>query len=323
MAVSDKAQLGAKTETTYGTSAAPVDKFFDFVSESAAFEQTRIESSSLRAQSRVITTDNWALGSQSVSGDFDMELRPKGQAFWLAHAIGTAVTSQPDAAGNPTVYLHTITPAALPQSFTLQIAKPDIADTAHPFTYTGCRVSDWELTCEVDSFAHLKLSFLGQAESTATALAVASYPTGNKPYTFVQGTITVAGSAAKVKSLSLQGANNLTDDRVFLGSTLRDRPEENALREYTGSLEAEFNGLTQYNRFVQGTEAEVVLLFEGATISSTYKYQCKITMNVRFDGETPKVGGPEIVQAPMPYKVINNGTTSIKVEYQTTDTTAA
>jgi len=322
MAVSDKAQLGAKTETTYGT-AVVVDKFFDYVSESAAFEQTRIESSSLRAQSRVITTDNWALGKQAIAGDFDMELRPKGHAFWLAHAIGAAVSTQPDAAGNPTVYKHTITPAALPQSFTLQLAKPDIADVATPFTYGGCRISEWELSCGIDEFAHLKFGFLGQTEATATALAVASYPTGNKPYTFVQGTVTIAGSAADVKSLSLKGSNNLTDDRYFLGSALRKRPEENALREYTGTFDSEFSGLTQYNRFVSGAEAAIVLLFQGATISTTYKYECKVTLNVRFDGETPKVGGPEIVGQPIPFKVINDGTTSIKIEYQSTDITAA
>lgn len=321
MAVSDKTQLGAKTEAAYGTSVV-VDKFFDFVSESSTREQTRIESSSLRAQSRVITTDNWALGKIAVSGDFDMELRPKGAAFWLAHAIGVAVTSQPSAGPDPTVYKHTITPAALPMAFTLQVAKPDISDVAQPFTYAGCRISEWELTCAVDEFAHLKMSYLGQQESTVTALAVASYPTGNKPYTFVQGTVTVGGVATDVKSLSVKGSNNLTDDRYFLGNLLRKRPEENALREYTGTFEAEFDGLTAYNRFVSGAEAAVVLLFEGATISSTYKFQCKITLNVRFDGETPKVGGPEIVQAPMPFKVINDGTTSIKIEYQTTDATA-
>ena len=320
MAVSNKAQLGAKVEATYGTGVT-VDKFFDFVSESLQREQTRIESASLRAASRVLTTDNWALGSQKVSGDFDMELRPKGHAFWLQHALGTATTSQPDAAGNPTVYKHTFVPSDLPNAFTLQLAKPDIADVAQPFTYTGCRVSEWELTCNVDEFAHLKMSVIGQAETTATALAVASYPVGNKPYTFVQGTITLAATPFDVKSLSLKGSNNLTDDRYFIGSTLRKRPEENALREYSGSFDAEFDGLANYNRFVNGDEAEIVLLFQGATIASTYKYECKVTMNVRFDGETPKVGGPEIVQQAIPFKVINNGTLSIKVEYQTTDVT--
>lgn len=322
MAVSDKAQLGAKTETTYGT-AVTVDKFFDFTSEGMAFDQKRIESTSLRAQSRVIHSDNWALGTVTAGGDYDMELRPKGHGFWFAHMVGPATTTQPDAVGNPTVYKHTFVPSGLPMSFTLQEAKPDIDDTAHPFTYTGCRINEWELSCAVDEFAHLKLSVTAQNETLATPLAVASYPVSNKPYTFVQGTVTVGGVAADVMSVSLKGTNNLTDDRFKLGRVTRDRPEENALRDYTGTFEAEFKGLTQYNRFKNGDEAEIVLLFQGPTISGAFKYECKVTMNVRFDGETPKVSGPEIVQAPMPFKVINNGTTSIKVEYQTTDTTAA
>lgn len=321
MAVSDLAQLGAKTEAVYGT-AVTVDKFFDFSNEGMKFDQKRIESSSLRAQSRVLHTDNWALGSQRIDGDFDMELRPKGHAFWLAHAIGVAVTTQPAVGPSPTVYMHTITPSALPMSFTLQEAKPDLSGVAQPFTYTGCRISEWELSCAVDEFAKLKFSVIGQAETTATALAVASYPTANKPYTFVQGTVTVGGVATSVKSLNVKGSNTLADDRFFMGSVLRKRPEENALRDITGQFEAEFDGLTAYNRFKNGTESEVVLLFEGGIIEDALTYQCKITMNVRFDGETPKVSGPEIVQEPLPFKVINNGTLSLKVEYQTSDATA-
>lgn len=321
MAVSDKAQLGAKTESVYGT-AATVDKFFDFTTESLKREQTRIESASLR-RGRVISSENWALGTVKVAGDVEMELRPKGHAFWLAHAIGVAVTSQPAVGPSPTVYMHTITPAALPQSFTLQIAKPDVSDVAQPFTYSGCRVSDWELSCEVDQFAKLKLSILGRNEATNIALAAASYPTANKPYTFVQGTITLAGAPFDVKTLNLQGANNLTDDRYFLGSVYRKRAEENAMREFTGTFGCEFDGLTNYNRFVSGTEAEVVLLFDtGVAIEDALNYQCKITMNVRFDGETPSVGGAEIVPQNIPYKVVDNGTTSLKIEYQTSDATA-
>lgn len=320
MAVANKAQLGVVAESTYGTPVT-VTKFYDFVTEGVKREQERIESASLRANHRVIGTDNWALGAVNVSGDIEMEVRPKGHGFWWAHAIGTPTTSQPDAVGNPTVYLHTFVPGDLPTSFTLQVGRPDLADTAQPFTYAGCRVTGWSLSCGVNEFARMSMSVLGRDESTATALAVASYPTGNKPMTFVQGTLTLAGSPQAVKSVSVEGSNNLTEDRYFLGSTLREQPLENALREYTGTLDTEFNGLTAYNRFVNGTEAELILLFQGSTISGTYKFETKITANVRFDGETPGIGGPEVMMQPLPFKVINNGTTSIKVEYQTTDAT--
>jgi hypothetical protein len=320
MAVSNKAQLGVVAESVYGTPVT-VTKFYDFISESVKREQERMESASLRAQHRVIGTDNWALGAINVAGDIEMEARPKGHGFWWGHAIGTAVTSQPDEPGNPLVFLHTFTPADLPVSFTLQVGRPDLTDTARAFTYTGCRVTDWSLECGVNEFAKMSMSVLGRDETTATALAVASYATGNKPLRFVEGTVTIGGVATDVKSASIQGSNNLSDDRYFLGSALRKQPLENALREYTGTFDTEFSTLTQYNRFVDGTEAAIVLLFQGATISTTYKYETKITMNVRFDGETPSIGGPEIMMQPVPFKVINDGTTSIKVEYQTTDAT--
>jgi hypothetical protein len=320
MAVSNKAQVGVVNESTYGTPVV-VSKFYDFKSESLKREQERMESASLRAQYRVISTDNWALGSINVSGDVEMEVRPKSHGFWWNHAIGGLVTSQPDAGGNPTVYKHTFTPGDLPTSFTLQVGRPDLSDTVRVFTYSGCRITDWTLSCAVNEFASMQMSVLGRDEDTVTALATASYPTGNKPLRFVEGTVTIAGTATDVKSANIQGANNLSDDRYFLGSALRKQPLENALREYTGTFETEFADLTQYNRFVNGTEAAVVLLFQGSTISTTYKYETKITMNVRFDGETPNLGGPEIVMQNVPFKVINDGTTSIKVEYQTTDAT--
>lgn len=320
MAVSDKAQVGTVDESVYGTPVV-VTKFFDFVSESMSREQERMETGSLRAQSRVTATDSWALGAINVSGDLNMELRPKGHGFWWKHAMGIPVTSQPDAAGNPTVYLHTFTPANLPTSFTLQVAKPDIADVAQPFTYHGCKITEWSLECGVGDIAKMTMSILGEDEDNSTALAVASYPTSNKVLNWTQGTITVAGSATDIKSVSLKGANNLQDDRYFLGSVLRKMPLENALREYTGTFETEFNGLTNYQRFVTGTEATVVLLFQGVTITGAYKFQTQISMNVRFDGETPKVDNAQVVPLSLPFKVINNGTLSIKVEYQTTDVT--
>jgi hypothetical protein len=319
MAVSDKAQLGVINETVYGTPVV-VTKFYDYTSESMMREQERMESESLRG-GRHISTDNWAMGAVNVSGDLEMELRPKGHGFWWNHAIGGLVTSQPSAGPDPTVYKHTFTPGTLPTSFTLQLAKPDLANTAQPFTYHGCRITEWQLECGVGDFAHLTMSILGEDEDNSTALAVASYATGNKAMTWVQGTITVAAVATDIKSVSLKASNNLADDRYFLGSVLRKQPLENGLREVTGTFETEFNGLTNYNRFIAGTEATVVLLFQGDIISTTLHYETKITMNVRFDGETPQVGGPEIVPQSLPFKVIDNGTTSIKVEYQTTDVT--
>ena len=322
MSVASKAQVGAATESTYGTGVT-VTNFFNFISESLAVEQERMESESLRA-GYVLNSEDWALGRKNVEGDVEMELRPKGMGFWWAHAIGTPTTTQPDAGDNPTVYLHTFVPSPLPTSFTLQVGKPDIADTAHPFTYTGCRISSWTLECENDGFAQMTMEVLGRDTTTATALATASYPTANKPLTFVQGSASIGGSPAKIISFELEAENNLADERYFLGSPLRDNPLENDKREYSGTMEMEFNTLTDYNRFVNASEVEVVLDFVGGVIpggDGSYNYETKITMNVRYDSGTPMVEGPEIVPIEVEFKVIDNGTKSIKVEYTTDDAT--
>jgi hypothetical protein len=313
------AQLGTVDEVTYGTPVT-VDRFFEFRDESLKLDIERIESTALRSGSRVLRSDRWAAGQKSVTGDITMELANKSFGRWFKHMFGGVASAQPDSVGNPTVWLHTFTPGDIPVGQTIQVGRPDTGGTVRPFTYHGCKVSEWTLECSVGEIATVQTSILGEDEDTATALASVSYPSSLALMTFVQGTLTIGGSAADVKSASVQGNNGLAEDRYFLGSQLRKNPLEAAMREYTGTFEAEFESLTAYNRFVNGTEAEIVLLFQGATISTTYKYETKVTANVRFDGETPNVSGPEIVAQTMPFKVVDNGTTSIKVEYQTTDT---
>lgn len=313
-------QLAFVDETVYGTPVT-VTRFYEYRSESLSMDIERIQSSALRSGQRVQRSDRWSPGKKSVGGDCEFEVANKSMGFLFKHCMGGVVTSQPDSGGAPTVYKHTFTPGDLPVSATGQVGRPDTGGTCRPFTYHGLRVSEWEMACAVSDILTLKTSFVGEDEDTATALATASYPASLSLLTFVNGTLTIGGSAADVKSFSLKGNNGLADDRYFLGSALRKQPLEADMRPYDGQFDAEFESLTHYNRYINGTEAAVVLLFQGATIATTFKYELKITANVRFDGKTPNVGGPEIVKQNLPFKVTDDGTTSLKLEYQTTDTT--
>jgi Phage tail tube protein len=314
------AQLGTAEESTYGTPVT-VDRFFEFRSETLKLNIDRIASTALRSGQRVLRSDRWATGKRSGGGDITMELATKSFGRWFKHALGAVATNQPDAGGNPTVYLHTFTPGDLPTGQTIQIGRPDTGGTVRPFSYHGCKISAWGLECAVGEIATFKPTVVGEDEDTTTSLAVASYPSSLALMSFVNGTLTIGGSAADVKSASIQGANGLAEDRYVLGSALRKNPLEAALRSYSGQFSAEFESLTAYNRYVNGTEADIVLLFQGATISTTYKYEVKVTAHVRFDGETPAVGGPDVVGLNMPFTVLDDGTKTLKIEYQTTDTT--
>jgi hypothetical protein len=316
------AQLGVAEEVAYGTPVA-VDRFYEFESESLKLEIERLESKGLRAGTRVLRSDRWASGRKTVGGQISMELANKSFGRWLKHMFGTVVSDQPDVGGNPTVWDHTFTPGDLPVGLTIQAGRPDLGGTVRPFTYHGCLIPSWAIACDVGEIAKLQVDVAAEDEDTSTALEVASYPASLTLLTFVQGTLQIAAASQPVRSVTLNGDSGLAADRHVLGSQLIKTPLEAGMREYGGQLDAHFDDLTAYTRFVAGTEAALVLLFRGAVISGAYNFDLQFTCNVRFDGETPQVDGPEELEQPLAFKCLDTGTgpgTAITALYRTTDT---
>ena len=133
------------------------------------------------------------------------------------------------------------------------------------------------------------------------ALASASYASGAKPVKFNHGYVTIGGSAVNVKSATVSMDNGLSVDRRYLGSKNIAAPKEAALRAYTGSLDVDFDDLTQYNRYLAGDTFALVL---GFTVGS---YSLTITQNARYEpGQTPQVGGPGIVGQTLGYKSLGS-----------------
>lgn len=185
-------------------------------------------------------------------------------------------------------------------------------------------MDSWEIGATVGEIGKLSVSIDAEDETTGTELAIASYPTDLTLLTFVEATLDIAGAEVDVKSFNVTGSNSLATDRGQLGSALRKKPVETAMREYTGTVEAYFSGLAAYNRFVDGTEAALIAKFTGVTINDTYKYELMVTMNVRFDGDTPTVDGPEEIMQPLAFKCLDSGAgpdTAISAVYRTIDTT--
>ena len=317
------AQLGIKDESTHGT-AVVVDRFYEIISAPFALNIERMESAGLRAGTRVLRSDRWVAGAKSVTGTINMEIANKSFGLWLKHMFGTIASAQPDSGGSPTVWEHTATPGDLPVGLTIQVGVPDETGTVQPFTYEGCMVDSWEIEATVGEIGKVTVSIDAEDEKTATALASASYPTGLTLLTFVEATLDIAGSEVDVKSFSVAGSNSLATDRGKLGSALRKKPSETAQREYTGSVDAYFSGLTDYTRFVAGTEAALVATFIGVVINGAFNYELELTMNVRFDGDTPTVDGPDEIMQPLTFKCLDTGagpSTAITAVYRTTDTT--
>lgn len=304
-------QLGYVSESVVGT-AVTVSKFLPITSVEIAQEIERLDSQGIRAGRMV--TSSWKAGSKTISGTIETELWNKDVATLFKHMFGVVNT----AGVGP--FTHTFTPGDLiGKSMTIQAGKPAVNGTVHPFTWAGCKVGSWTLTAEVGSIASLSLDIMGMTETTATALASASYAATLSPFVFTEASLTIAGGAVNtVRSVELTGDNGLTD-RFRLGSATSLEYLENAFREFTGTVTTDFESLTAYNRFVNGNEAALVLAFNNGTDTLTF------TLNVRFDGESPVLSGPEILEQPLQFKAISatSDAAAITAVLVNTDTSAA
>lgn len=287
------AQLGIKAESTWGT-AVTVDTFVPLVSESMGVEAARVEANGIIAGRRVLDSTQWAEGSRTVGGDLALEL-PTNSA--IARLLLEQMFGSVSGAGP-----YTYTPGELyGKSMTVQVGIPGVDGTVRAKTYNGAKINTWEIAWSAGEIVTLGLSLIAKDETTATALATASYAAGAAtPFVATNVTATIAGSAVNVKQGTLSGDNKL-ERRYFGGSKVTAEPIEAERREYTGSLQLEFTDLTQYDRFVNGTTAAVVVTFATSTTTSLV-----LTYNCRFDGETPKVGGRGIIDQPLPIKAIGS-----------------
>jgi hypothetical protein len=284
-------QFGFAPESTHGTRVVPAT-FLEYVSEGLKLRRNRITSKGIKALRR--TQGRWRPGKQWVEGPITIELGPQSVGKLLKWAMGAVATT----GAGP--YVHTFTPGTLDdESMTFQLGRPDESGTVRPFDYTGCQCTNWQLSLKVDEFAMFQITTFGQHEDTSQTLATASYPAAWNPFTFLSGSLQLAGSAYEIDEITLTGDNGLQTNRHVIKSATAERPRqsrESGYRQYGGQLSSDFFNLAAYNRFVSGTEAALVL-----TLSDGAGAQLVVTGNVRFDGDTPNVTGPAMLKQPLPF----------------------
>lgn len=292
------AQIGIGVESTVGTAATPT-RFYEFNDESIAQTIERIESEGLRTGNRVLRSDRFASGQKAIEGSFSMDMTAGNTAILFKHALGAVAT-----AGS---YVHTCTmsdPFGL--GLTLEVGRPGNDGTVRAFTYAGCKINTLDLSVSVGELLSAEFGIIGTTAETIGSVTSASYGTGLELLHFAGAAITVAGTAYPCKDFSLSVNNGLTGDRYVLGSQIAQQPIASSLAEVTGSLTAEFVDATAYNRVVNATTAAIV-----ATFTDSASKSITVTVPVaRFDGDTPTVGGPDILDQTLNFKGLFNGTDS-------------
>lgn len=315
-------QLGVAAETTWGTYQAP-DHWYEPDSENINLTINRVEGKGLRQNNRLVRSDRWAAGRREVKGDMTFEVLNKSFGLLFKHMLGAA-NIVADGAG----FHHTYTvgdPFGL--GLTVQIGRPDASGTVRPFSYTGCKVDSWDLSNAVDQTLMLKVTVDGQDETTSQTLAAPSYPATTELFYFTEGSITVGGSSAyNIKQWNCTNSVGIKTDRYFINGTGRKLEQYiNAWMQPSGALTAEFTDLTGYTLYTAGTLADIVLTYQTVTTYDTAKpYKCVITLkNARFDGDTPNLTGPDVLEFAGNFKLVYDGVNSpISIDYYTSDATS-
>lgn len=313
------AQYGMKRETTYGT-AVVVDRFLDIISSDIATTIGEIETELLGQQ--YLTTGGARSYAKGAEGNVELPVMTKGMGVLFEQVFGNGTSAQ---VGSTTEYKQTYTPASTNgPSATVQLGKPAVSGTVHPFTYAGGKVTGWEFAMEIDGALTLTVDWVFASVTTGTALASPSYSAGRTQFTWDKATLTWGGTAVCVRQFSIKGERALDTERYCLGSTARKEPILNGISSVTIDAEGEFAGLDLYNDFVAGTQKALVITALGDTIpaeSNPYKVVFTIAAAKLTDAAEPTIDGPEILTQPATFKALSNGTDPvITLEYHTTDT---
>lgn len=303
-------QVGMAEESTYGTFVAPT-RFFEFNSSSLVPTVIELNSTPIGV-GRVLRTSRALRYMRGGSGDLEVDAVTRGQGLLWKHMLGDVATAQ---VASTTEYTHTFTPdntdGKRGLSATVQAGVPATDGTIHPFSFTGGKVTAWELSAAVDEILKISTTWIFSSATTSQAIATPSYAEDPIPFTFLGGAATIDGDAVStIKGATVSWAESLDEERNYLGGT-RGEPLANGMLEVTGTLEQEFNSLTAFNAWIAGTEiVDLELTFEGPTIpSESNPYKLVITIpSLKYTGEAPAVSGPEIVQQNTPFQALYNGT---------------
>lgn len=316
--------LGMSEETTYDVPVAPA-RFFELETESFTGKYSRIDAKGVRAGNRVLRSDRWAPNFKGADGSVKLEVLDTGFGLLFKHMLGAIAAGT--ATGGFTPYTATIGPLR-GLSSTWQAGRYATDGSLTPFTYSGGKIHNWELSAAVDGILELSLSMDFAEEHIGAgagplALAVPTYPVASQLFTYVGGTVTVGGAAFYAHDVMFKGDNSLKVDRFFMANQgFKKEPLEQEFRKLTWELKGEFDGMTQYNRVSAavnaGATAAIVANFatpQGGALSVTIPA-------ARFDVGPPHIDGAKIPEITFTGIATDDGTDQpITIVYTSKDLT--
>jgi hypothetical protein len=334
-------QFGLAEESTVGTPVT-VTRFYEVHSLRPKNEKITKTSSGLRAAARGHRARNRVKTGVDSGLVVPMTVFSKGFGVFLKHMMGSSSTAQ---IASSLTWRQIHTPGDLVgKSMTMQGGFGEsYSSTVRPYTFNGCKITDWEIACQMDDLVEATITVDAWNWTTATALASASYLASLEEFhwgiltTSIGGTATTSsgrttvsgGSTIKgLRGLSLKGTTPLrTDRRVAGGAGVKSEQLENDFRQYTGDLDLEFADRTQVMDLVDADTTTVLqFIWTGVTNdgSGNFPVLRATYPAVKFEPAQPEAGGPDIVDGKVTFTAYEDDAGSnplIQLEYESQDTT--
>ena len=340
MSIQQDAQLGIKAETTFGT-AATVDQFVEYSSESFDRKPVYAVSSSLRPGMRVARGRRRVLVKEDAAGSLTFEAPTRGLGTFLKAALG-AVTNTA-VVGDATVFQQVHTPAVddLAKSYTIQKGLPLLAGAVQPMTFLGCMCEALSIDFGNSAIVTISTDWVAREVKTDVALATATYPLADL-FTFVHGAITLGGTVtpptatalasggtavANIVSGSVKWENALDGGGWNLGGAgRRSRAAALGQGKIGGQIVAEYDSNVLRDAYMAGTPLAMVLTFQhSGTIGTASKPTLQVVIpSIYLEGELPKTNNGAPIQQSIGITGLDPevaGTKPIYVVYRSLDTT--
>lgn len=266
---------------------------------------------------------------------FSCDVAANKMGLLFKQAIGS--TASATQVGGTAAWLQTHIPGdTLTQSMTVQVSKTPTTGTVQQFTYSGCKITDWQLAVARGGIAKWDMTMDAWLEDTSTSLAAVSYVATDVQH-FAQGAVTFGGTAgstpivitspastvALIQDITIKGTNPLKTDRFNIGNTTKAEQLSNGFRQITGTMTLEFANLTDLYTayFTTDTATPIHFSLTGPIIaSSNHEFTDVILPQCYIDGLQIDVPGPDVLTQKVSFVALDDGTTSpIQISYQSSD----
>jgi hypothetical protein len=321
-------QFGIAIEDFFGVAKTP-NAFFEVTDVSATLTPTYLEGSGIRPGKRFKRIAQVGISKVTAAGDVTMPLTMSGMNPWWKLALGSTATAVDLGDGKSFGTTHVPGSTMLGLSATLQVVKSEpYTGNLVPFTYNGCKVTDWELSIADGAETNLKVTIDGVNEVATFPTANASYLAGNDTYNFANvtafkvggtphtsaGFTSIAGGSAVasvVSSLTLKGVNTFDVARFGVGNAgYKSEQIEQDFVAVTGDFAGEFNQAQFYNSFVAGSTVPIEIDMSSTPVlipGSTRPWSLSIVIPAaKITAHALPVSGPGLIAVSGTFTVYDN-----------------